>query len=127
MNLYCYFPNIHKIYEVCNRWYPAMYYEKYRHLLKKTQDTRNIVHKTMMPQSPSKEAPWDLTQFSQLPSASLMCFPESHQQYKISSLSKVILVLGKARSCRASNLACRETELPECLMFCLKASMRRDT
>ena len=28
-------------------------------------DTRNIVHRTMMPQSPSKQAPWDLTRFSQ--------------------------------------------------------------
>ena len=29
------------------------------------QDTRNIVHRTMTPQSPSKEVPSDLTQFSQ--------------------------------------------------------------
>ena len=42
-----------------SRRYPAMYYEKERHLL--IQDTRNIVHRTMTPQSPSKEAPWDLT------------------------------------------------------------------
>ena len=25
------------------------------------EDTGNIVHRTMMPQSPSKQAPWDLT------------------------------------------------------------------
>ena len=35
------------------------------------EDTRNIVHKTVTPQSPSKEAPWDLTQFSQ--SSQLPC------------------------------------------------------
>ena len=35
-----------------SRRYPAMYYEKYRHLLKKIQDTRNIVHRTMTPHSP---------------------------------------------------------------------------
>ena len=39
--------------------------EKWRHLLKKIHDTRNIVHRTMTPQSPSKQAPWDLTQCSQ--------------------------------------------------------------
>ena len=87
---------------VCSlsRKYPVMYYEKQRHLLKKIQDIRNIVHRTMMPLSPSRQAPWDLTQFSQSPSAALSYFPESHQQSKISSLSKVILVLGKTRSLR---------------------------
>ena len=34
--------------------YPAMYYEKQRHLLKKIQGTGNIVYRTMTPQSPSK-------------------------------------------------------------------------
>ena len=58
----------------------------------------------MMPQSPSKQAPWDLTQFSQLPSAAPSYFPESHQQPEIFSLSKVILVWGKAR--RVPNLGC---------------------
>ena len=48
----------------------------------------------------SKWAPWDLTQFSQSPSAALSYFPESYQQSEISSLSKVILVLGKAKCCR---------------------------
>ena len=71
------------------------------------KDKRNIVHRTMTPQSPSKYAPWDLTQFSQLPSATLSCFPESHQQSEISSLSQVILVLGKARSHRVPNLGWR--------------------
>ena len=58
---------------------------------------RNIVQKTMTPQSPSKQAPWDLTQFSQSSSAALSYFSESYGQSEISSLSKVILVLGKAR------------------------------
>ena len=37
-----------------SRRYPAMQYEKWRDLLKKIQDTRNIVPRTTMPQSPSK-------------------------------------------------------------------------
>ena len=66
----------------------------------------------MMPQSPSKQACWDLTQFSKSPSAALLYVPESHQQSEIFSLSKVILVFGKARSCSAPNLVCREAESP---------------
>ena len=65
-----------------------------------------------MPKSPSQEAPWELTQFSQLPSAAPLYFPESHQWSEISSLSKVILVLGKARSHRAPNLGCKGAESP---------------
>ena len=61
----------------------------------------------MMPQSAPKQAPWNLTQFSQSPSAALSYFPESHWWSEISSLSKVILVLGKARSCRVPNQGCR--------------------
>ena len=52
--------------------------EKQRNLLKKIQATRNVVHRTMIPQSPSKQAPWDLTQFSQSPLAALLYFPDSH-------------------------------------------------
>ena len=63
-----------------------------------------------MPQSPSKLAPWDLTQFSQSPPAAMFYLPESHQWSDISSLSKVILILGKARSCRMPNLGCRGNE-----------------
>ena len=48
-----------------------------------------------MPQTPSKEAPWDLTQVSRSPSAAPSYFPESHGRSEISSLSKEILVLGK--------------------------------
>ena len=39
-------------------------------------------------------------------------FPKSHRQYEISSLSKVILLLGKARSHRVTNLGCRGSESP---------------
>ena len=66
----------------------------------------------MVPQSPSKQAPWDFTQFSQLPSAALSYFPESHPQSEIFSLSKVLLVLGNIRSHRAPHLGCRGAESP---------------
>ena len=56
-----------------SRRYPAMHSEKWRHLLK-MQDTRNIVHRTMTPQSLSKQALWDPTQFSQSPSAAPLYF-----------------------------------------------------
>ena len=69
------------------------------------EDTRNIIYRTTIPQSPSKQAPWDLTQFSQSPSAAPSYFPEPHQWSEISSLSKVILVWGKARSCRVPKLS----------------------
>ena len=95
-----------------SRRYPAIYYEKWRQLLKRIQDTRNIVQRTMTPQSPSKQAPWGLTQFSQSPSY----FPE-FQQSEISSLLKVILVLGKARSFRAPNLGYRGLSHLDELMF----------
>ena len=48
----------------------------------------------------------------ELPSAALSYFPESHWWSEISSFSKLILVLGKARSCKAPNLGCRGTESP---------------
>ena len=51
------------------------------------EDTRNIVHRTMTPQSPSKQAPWDLTQVSHSTPAAPLYFPESHEQAEISSLS----------------------------------------
>ena len=66
----------------------------------------------MMPQSPSKQTPWNLTQFSQLPSIAPLYFPESQWWSEMSFLSKVILVLGKTRSHRVPNLGCRETESP---------------
>ena len=82
----------------------------------------------MTPQSPSKEAPWDLTltQFSQSPSAAPSYFPESHWQSEISSLSKVILVLGKAWSYTAPTLGCRG--LSHLMIWCFgkKLCIRRD-
>ena len=65
---------------------------------------QETVHRTMMPLSPSKQTPWHLTQFFQSPSSTPSYFPESHRWSEISSLSKVILVWGKVRSCRAPNL-----------------------
>ena len=66
-----------------------MYYEKQRHLLKKIQDTRNIVYKTMMSGTLGPHT------VSQLSSAAPSYFPESHQWSEIFSLSKVILVWEK--------------------------------
>ena len=45
-----------------------------------------------------------------MPSAVPSYFPESHPQSEISSLSKIILVLGKVRGHRAPNLGCRGAE-----------------
>ena len=81
------------------------------------EGTRNIAHRTMTPQPPSKLAPGDLTPFSPLPSSALLYFPKFHWQPEISSLSKVILVLEKSRSHRAQNLGCRGAESPGDLMF----------
>ena len=99
---------------------------KNRHLLKKTQDTRNTAQRTMAPQAPSKQAPWDLTQFSQWPSAAPSYLPESHRWSAISSLSKVILVLGKARSLRAPNLGYRGLSHPGDLISPKKLCTRCD-
>ena len=49
-------------------------------------------------------------QNSESQSPALSYIPKFHQQSEISSLSKVILLLGKARSHRAPNLGCREAE-----------------
>ena len=67
------------------------------------EDTRNIVHGTMMPQSPSKQAPWDLTQCSQMPSAAPSYFPASRRRSEVSSLSEGSLVWGKADSLQISS------------------------
>ena len=68
------------------------------------EDTRNIIHRKMTPQYTPKYECWDLTQFFQSPSAAPSYFCDSHQCSEIFSLSKVTLVLGKARSLRAPNL-----------------------
>ena len=60
------------------------------------------------------------------PSAATSYFPESHRWSEISSLSKVILVLGKARSLRMPNLGCRGTESPGWFDVSPKLCMRHD-
>ena len=75
-------------------------------------------------QSPSKQAPWDLRQFSQSPSALPSYFPEFHRWSEISSHSKVILVLGKARGRSEPNLSCRGAESPEWFDISPKNSAR---
>ena len=60
---------------------------------------------------------WDLTQFSQSPSAAPSYFPESQWWFEILSLWKGILVLGKARSCRVQNLGFRGLSHLGDLMF----------
>ena len=81
----------------------------------------------MTPQSPSKQAPWDLTQFSQTPWAAPLYFLEFHWWSEIFPLSKVILVLGKARSFRAWNLGCSGAKLPGWFDVSLKNCTRHDT
>ena len=66
----------HSSYEVCPESIRPCAMKK-THLLK-TQDTRNMVHRTMTPQSPAKEAPWGFTQSSPSPSAAPSHFSESH-------------------------------------------------
>ena len=43
-----------KNYQLCPESIEPCVFEKVGHLLKKIQDTGNIVHRAMMPQSPSK-------------------------------------------------------------------------
>ena len=64
-------------------------------LLKKIQETSYIGQWFLSPLR--NRPPWDLTQFSQSPSAALSYFPKSHWVSEISSPSKVILVLGRAK------------------------------
>ena len=117
-----YFPPTLDIWGLSRR-YPAMYCEKEIFI---EGDTRNIVHRMMTPQSPSKKAYWDLTQVSRLPSAAPLNFPESYQWLEISSLPKMILVLGKARSHWVPNLGCRGLRHLGVLIFCQKLCMRHD-
>ena len=90
----------------------------------KTQGRRDIGQWCLS--HPSKEATWDLTQFSQLSSAAPSYFPESHWWSEISSLSKVILVLGRASSCRAPNLGCSRVESPGWFDVSQKICIRHD-
>ena len=71
----------------------------------------------MTPHSPSKLAPWDLTYFFHSPLVVLSYFPDSHQWSEVSSLSKLISILGRSRSCKAPKLGCRGLNHLEDLMF----------
>ena len=62
------------------------------------------------------------TQFSQLPSVASSYFPEYHRWSEISCLLKMILVLGKARSCQVPNLGCSRAESPGWFTVLLKTS-----
>ena len=62
----------------CNKKNKDIYWRRYK--IKET-----LYMGTMTPQSPSKQALWDLTQFSQSPSASLLYIPEYSQQFEIST------------------------------------------
>ena len=80
------------------------------------QDTRNIVHNVhiigqwcLSPFKVSTLGPYTVLQS---PSAAPSYFPESCWWSEISSCSKVILVFGKARSCRAPKLGFRGAESP---------------
>ena len=57
--------------------------------------------------SPSSTVQNTAKSFVGIASAALLYFPEAGRLSEISSLSKVFLVLGKARSCKTSNLCCR--------------------
>ena len=100
------------IYEVCPKGIQPFTMKTRDIYWRRYKNTRNTVHRTAMPLYPLKWAPWDLTQFSQSPSAASSYFPKSHWQSKISSLLKVIVVWGKARSCRVPNLGCSGAESP---------------
>ena len=71
-----------------------------------------------MPQSPSKEEPWDLTVLP-MPSTAPVYFPESYQQSEISFLSKVILVLSQGTKSELGGGGAALSHLGD-LMFCQK-------
>ena len=95
----------------CVQKVPSHVIWKIETFIEKIQHTRNIILGQWCLTVPFKVDTLDL-QFSQSPSAAPSYFPESHPWSEISSLSKVILVFGKARSHRAPNLACRGAESP---------------
>ena len=80
----------------------------------------------MTPQSPSKWAPWDLTQFSQSLLAAPIVFSWISSMVWNLFPFKGYCSFGKARSYRAPNLDCRGAESPGDLMFCEKTLHRRD-
>ena len=81
----------------CNMKNRDVYWRRYKKQCTQDNDTSVLF----------KVGTLDLIQFSQSPSAAALYFPESHQWSEISYLSKVLLVLRKARSCRVPNLGCR--------------------
>ena len=90
---------------------PSHVIQKIETFPEEIQDTRNAVHRTTMAQSPSKQVPWGPTQFSLLPSAAPLYFSQSQSGSEIGPLSKLILVLEKARSHRVPNLGCMGAEV----------------
>ena len=101
------------------------YFSYNRHLLKKIQETLYIGQWCLSPfysrhlrtshSSPGVSSTVQNTLQNPLlesPSAAPSYFPESHPWSEISSIWKVILVLVKAKICRAPNLGCRGAESP---------------
>ena len=99
-----------KVYEVCPEGIQP-HNMKNRHIYwrYKIQET---LYKGQLHFSPLQRTYLGTSQFSQSPLAAPSYFPESHQWSEISFFSKVILVLGKAKSHRASNLGYRGAESP---------------
>ena len=84
----------------------------YRDIYWRTCKIQDTLYTGQCHLNPFKVGTLDLTQFSQSPSAAPSYFPECRWQYEISSLPKVILVLGKAKSHRAPNLGLSVAESP---------------
>ena len=110
----------------------------YSHVLWKLEtfteeDTRYRKHRTISlwnighSLSPLRSRHLGMSQFSQLLSVTPSYFPESHWWYEISSLLKVMLVLGKARSYRVPNLGCRGLNHLGDLIFHQKFCTRCDS
>ena len=103
-----------------SRRYPAMWYKRYRDIYWRRYKIQETLYIGQWHFSPLQSRYLGTSQFSQSPSAALLYFPESHRWSEISSLSKVTLAFGKARSCRSPNLVCRVAESPGDLMICQK-------
>ena len=69
---------------------------------------------------------WEMKKFYQLPSATPLYFIEFYQWSKISPLSSVILVFGKARSCRMPNWGYKGAESPVWLDVSPKTHIKQD-
>ena len=82
------------------RWHPSPLQSRYLGTSHSSPSISSTVQNSL--QNPLLESP----------SAALLYFSEFHGWYEISSLSKVILVLGKARSHMVLNLGCSGAESP---------------